>query len=263
MEIYQVDSFCKDLFSGNPAAVCLMEEWPKDELMQNIASENGVAETAFCVKESDHYHIRWFTPTIEVDLCGHATLATAHVLFEHKVYEDDTIVFTSRSGELRVTKNKDLLTLDFPADDWKRIDVKDEMYHWFSTKPIEAYQGKTDYLLIFSSEADIANIVANLSLLEQLKEVRGIIVSAKGDTVDFVSRFFAPQSGIPEDMVTGSAHTILTPYWSQKLGKNELVALQLSSRKGYLYCKDEGKRIKISGKAKTFLVGQIAETIFF
>jgi PhzF family phenazine biosynthesis protein len=262
MEIYQVDAFCKEVFSGNPAAVCLMESWPKDELMQNIAAENHLAETAFCVRENDHYRIRWFTPSIEVDLCGHGTLATAHVLFEHKSYEDGTIVFTSRSGELSVTKNKDLLTLDFPVDDWKRIEVREEMHHWFSAKPIEAYRGKTDYLLIFSSEADIANIVADLSLLEQLKEVRGVIVSAKGDTVDFVSRFFAPQSGIPEDMVTGSAHTSLTPYWSQRLGKNELVALQLSRRKGYLYCKDEGNRIKISGKAKTFFVGRIEETNF-
>ncbi len=262
MELYQVDAFCKDLFSGNPAGVCLMDEWPKDELMQNIAFENGIAETAFCVKENDHYHIRWFTPIIEVDLCGHATLATAHVLFEYKDYSNETILFSSRSGELRVTKNKELLTLDFPADNWNRIELREEMHLWFSAKPIEAYRTKTDYLLIFSSESDIANIVADFHLLGQLKEVRGIIVSAKGDTVDFVSRFFAPQSGIPEDMVTGSAHTSLTPYWSQKLDKNELVALQLSSRKGYLYCKDEGSRIKISGKAKTFSVGQIDETNF-
>src|SRR6266498_3298216 len=134
MEIYKVDAFCKNIFSGNPAAVCLLEDWPEDELMQNIAAENNLAETAFCVRGKDHYHIRWFTPSVEVDLCGHATLAAAHVLFEHKRYSRDTIVFTSRSGELRVTKNKNLLTLDFPVDDWKRIKLSDEMYHWFSAK---------------------------------------------------------------------------------------------------------------------------------
>ena len=263
MELYKVNAFCKDIFSGNPAAVCLLEHWPEDELMQNIAAENNLADTAFCVREKDHYHIRWFTPLVEVNLCGHATLAAAYVLFDQKGYSRDTIVFTSRSGELKVTKTETLLTLDFPADDWERIELNDEMYRWFSTKPIEAYRGKTDYLLIFSSEAEIENIVANLPALERLKEVRGVIVSAKGNTVDFVSRFFAPQSGITEDPVTGSAHTTLTQYWSRKLGKEELTAVQLSARKGYLYCKDEGRRIKISGRAKIFLVGQIEETIFF
>lgn len=263
MEVYKVNAFCKNIFSGNPAAVCFMEDWPEDELMQNIAAENNLADTAFCVREKDHYHIRWFTPSVEVDLCGHATLATAHVLFDHKGYSPGTIVFTSRSGELKVTKNKNLLTLDLPADDWERIELNDEMYHWFTAKPVEAYRGKTDYLLIFSTQAEIENIVANLPVLERLKEVRGVIVSAKGDTVDFVSRFFAPQSGIPEDPVTGSAHTTLTQYWSWKLGKEELTAVQLSARRGYLYCKDEGRRIKISGRAKIFLVGQIEETILF
>ena len=262
MDIYKVNAFCDNIFSGNPAAVCLIEGWLEDELMQNIATENNLAATAFCVREKDHYHIRWFTPLVEVDLCGHATLATAHVLFDLKGHSPDTIMFTSRSGELKVTKNKNLLTLDLPADNWQRIELQDEMYHWFSAKPVEAYRGKTDYLLIFSNQTEIENILPNLPVLESLKEVRGIIVSAKGDTVDFVSRFFAPQSGIPEDPATGSAHTTLTQYWSWKLRKEELTAVQLSSRRGYFYCKVEGRRIKVSGRAKIFLVGHVAETIF-
>lgn len=256
-EIYQVDAFCDELFSGNPAAVCPLDKWPEDRLMQNIAAENNLAETAFYVKEDDHFHIRWFTPTVEVDLCGHATLATAHVIFNHKEFAGDTIRFSSRSGELRVKRSEDQLTLDFPADILTPIAVTDEMSYWFSVRPIEAYKGKTDYLLIFPKEADIANAQANLPILERLKEARGVIISAKGNEVDFVSRFFAPQSGVAEDPVTGSAHTTLTPYWSAKLGKKELSARQLSARKGYLQCVTNGDRIEISGKAKTYLIGKI------
>jgi PhzF family phenazine biosynthesis protein len=257
MEFYHVDAFCKDVFSGNPAGVCIMDQWIADELMQNIAAENNLAETAFCVKENDVYHIRWFTPSVEVDLCGHATMATAHVLFEHKNIEAGVISFTSKSGELKVSRTIKMLTLDFPADESKEIAITHEMNQWFDKKPLEAYKGKTDYLLIFSSEEEIKNMVPNLPAIEKLKDVRGVIVSAKADYVDFVSRFFAPQSGIPEDPVTGSAHTTLAPYWSKKLNRNAFNALQLSPRKGYLQCRYEGARVKISGIAKTYLKGEI------
>jgi PhzF family phenazine biosynthesis protein len=257
-ELYQVDAFCKDLFSGNPAGVCPMGSWPEDKVMQDIAAENNLAETAFFVKNGNQYEIRWFTPAVEVDLCGHATMAAAHVLFNHKGYKEDTITFMSpRSGELRVTKTADGLTLDFPVDDLEPVNITKEMFHCFKALPIEAYRGKTDYMFVFPNETDIANIQADLTEIAKYTDARGIIVTAKGQSADFVSRFFAPQSGIPEDPVTGSAHTTLTPYWSKILGKNEMSALQLSSRKGFLKCINKGARIEISGKAKTFFAGQM------
>jgi PhzF family phenazine biosynthesis protein len=275
-DIYQIDAFCKDLFSGNPAAVCPLAAWPAETLMQQIAAENNLAETAFYVAEGDHFRIRWFTPTVEVDLCGHATLAAAHVLFHHKSFTGDIVRFASRSGELLVKKEGDRLTLDFPADTLTPIPVTEEMYTWFDKRPEEAYKGKTDYMLVFGSQTDIANIQPNMPVLEKLTEARGVIVTAKGDgsddsataktgrganpsgdTLDFVSRFFGPQSGVPEDPVTGSAHTTLTPYWSKRLGKKDLTAQQLSARKGYLRCKDAGARIEISGLAKTYLIGRL------
>lgn len=256
-EIFQVDAFCQSLFSGNPAGVCPMESWPEDKIMQEIAAENNLAETAFFVKSGNQYHIRWFTPAVEVDLCGHATMAAAHVLFNHKGHQEDTITFTSRSGELKVAKTDGGLTLDFPVDDLNPITITDDMFQCFGAIPIEAYRGKTDYMFVFPNESDITNINANLTEIAKYKNIRGIIVTAKGDKVDFVSRFFAPQSGIPEDPVTGSAHTTLTPYWSKKLGKDEMTALQLSPRKGFLKCKNLGERIQISGTAKTFMAGRM------
>jgi PhzF family phenazine biosynthesis protein len=297
IELYQVDAFCKDLFSGNPAAVCPLTAWPADALMQQIAAENNLSETAFYVQEpahaegnhaqrdhaegahpeGGHYHIRWFTPTVEVDLCGHATLATAHVIFNHKGFKGDTIKFASRSGELKVSTANGQLTLDFPADTITPIPVTDAMCLWFDKRPEEAYKGKTDYMLVFAQEADIVNLQPNLAVIEKLTESRGVIATAPGDsaakgaaaskgdakvdpnseTVDFVSRFFGPQSGVPEDPVTGSAHTTLTPYWSKRLGKKDLTAQQRSARKGFLQCRDAGDRIAISGQAKTFLVGRL------
>jgi PhzF family phenazine biosynthesis protein len=256
-KIYQVDSFCKALFSGNPAAVCPLESWLEDQTMKNIAAENNLAETTFYVKERDGYRIRWFSPETEIDLCGHATLAAAHVLFYHEGFSGTTISFASCSGELRVIKKGDQLILDFPTDDIKQVEVTAEMLQWFSTKPSEAYKGRSDYMLVFGSEAEVAGIRANLAVLKELTDCRGVIVTAKGETVDFVSRFFAPQSGIPEDQVTGSAHTTLTPYWSRRLQQNELEAVQLSPRKGFLHCKNAGKRTEIGGQAKTYLIGEI------
>jgi PhzF family phenazine biosynthesis protein len=278
LPIYQVDAFCESLFSGNPAAICPLASWLPDALMQNIAAENNLAETAFYVREKDHFHIRWFTPAIEVDLCGHATLAAAHVLLTHEGYTGNTIVFDSRSGELKVTRDQprstddpdrlspapdhltqapDRLTLDFPADTLQPVAITAAMRRWFPTQPIEAYKGNSDYMLVFSAEADIANMIPDLAAIKNVTEARGIIVTAKGDSVDFVSRFFAPQSGIDEDPATGSAHTTLTPYWAEKLGKQQLTALQLSPRKGYLQCTAAGNRVMISGKAKTYLIGQL------
>lgn len=258
LEIFKIDAFCRDVFTGNPAAVCPLEHWLDETLMQNIAAENNLAETAFYVPKADQYEIRWFTPTVEVDLCGHATLAAAHVLFNHKNIAMQTITFFShRSGALMVSREGSGLTLNFPADELNAIPVTEQMYSWFSLQPVEAYKGKTDYMLVFESEDDILALNPNLSVIGNLKEARGVIATAKGNKVDFVSRFFAPQSGIVEDPVTGSAHTSLTPYWSKKLNKTELSAIQLSARRGYLKCKNLGERIAIGGNSKTFLQGQI------
>lgn len=257
LKSYQVDAFTDKIFSGNPAAVCPLESWLPDSVMQNIALENNLAETAFYVKQGNEYLIRWFTPTVEVDLCGHATLATAHVLYQHEGYSGDEIIFNSpRSGVLKVYRNENLLTLDFPTDTLSKIQWFNEMNAGFNLIPLEGYKGKTDYLLVFENEEQIKNIQPNYPVIATWK-VRGVIVTAKGKEVDFVSRFFAPQSGVNEDPVTGSAHTTLTPYWAEKLGKTELSAIQLSNRKGYLTCKYMGDRVHISGQAKTYLIGEI------
>lgn len=255
--IYQVDAFCKNLFSGNPAAVCPLTSWLPEAQLQQIAAENNLAETAFYVPSADGFHIRWFTPTTEVDLCGHATLASAHVLFHHEGFKGDEILFQSKSGILRVLKKGDNLCLDFPVDPLKPIAINAAMQAGLGFPIIEAYQGKTDYLFIFENEQQIRDIPIALDKIALLTEVRGIIISAPGDSVDFVSRFFAPQSGIPEDPVTGSAHTSLSLYWAKKLGKNSFSAIQLSERKGYLTCTLKGDRVLIAGTAKTYLKGEI------
>ena len=211
-KIYQIDAFTDKLFSGNPAAVCPLTDWLDDDLMQNIASENNLAETAFYVKEGNQYSIRWFTPSTEVDLCGHATLAAAFVLFNYENHTGDTIHFFSpRSGSLTVSKTNKLLTLNFPSDIYKEVPVTENIIKGFNIKPQLAFKGKTDYVLIFESESEIKNSVPNLPEIAKLGG-RGVIISSKGDKVDFVSRFFTPQAGIDEDPVTGSAHTTLTPF---------------------------------------------------
>lgn len=256
IKLYQVDAFTDKLFSGNPAAVCPLEEWLPEKLMQQIAEENNLAETAFFVKEGEDYRIRWFTPTVEVDLCGHATLATAHVLFRYLDYPYDEIRFASRSGVLRVTREQDRLTLDFPADRLTRVEAFPELKAAFSEEPQEVYKGKTDYMLVLADEAQILNLQPDIRAIARIP-ARGVIVTAKGNEVDFVSRFFGPQSGIDEDPATGSAHTTLTPYWAQRLGKNELTAVQLSSRRGYFTCTWQGDRVAISGQARCYMVGEI------
>jgi PhzF family phenazine biosynthesis protein len=257
LRIYHVDAFTDKVFSGNPAAVCPLDKWLIDSTMQNIAMENNLAETAFYVKKDDGILIRWFTPVTEVDLCGHATLASAYVLFNLENYHGNKIHFNSlRSGMLTVEKRGNLLSLNFPADIFEPINASGELTDGFDIMPKEVYRGKTDYMLVFESEDQIKKINPGFDRISKLN-ARGVIVTAKGDKVDFVSRFFAPRSGINEDPVTGSSHTTLIPYWAQKLGKNELSAMQLSARKGYLLCKYLNDRVEISGKGKLYLTGEI------
>jgi len=257
MKLYQVDAFTDKVFSGNPAAVVPLARWADERWMQQVAMENNLAETAFFVKNEHGYEIRWFTPTVEVDLCGHATLAAAHVIFSHQQYAGSEIHFhSSRSGMLKVFKHNEFLTLDFPTDHIQQISVTPELIKCFNTKPKEAYKGKTDFMFVFANERQVQELQPDMQLISKLA-CRGVIVTATGNTVDFVSRFFAPQSGIPEDPVTGSAHTTLTPYWANQYSKTELTAMQLSVRKGYLKCKHLGERVHISGQARTYLVGDI------
>lgn len=257
MKIYQIDAFTHTLFSGNPAAVCPLKNWLTDDLMQKIASENNLAETAFYVQEENRFVIRWFTPTNEVDLCGHATLAAAYVLLHHEGYEGDTIHFYSpRSGNLMVSQKDSYLTLNFPSDELTTVPMTEELTNCFDREPVLAFKGKTDYLLVFETEEDIREVKPHLEVISKL-DARGLIISAKGNVVDFVSRFFAPQVGIPEDPVTGSAHTTLIPYWSAQLNKTEMSAMQLSQRSGFLRCTYLNDRVEISGTAKLYLIGEI------
>ncbi len=256
LKIYQVDAFANKVFAGNPAAVCPLQQWLPDQVMQNIAMENCLAETAFYVNEKEGLRIRWFTPTVEVDLCGHATLATAFVLFNYENYQGSAIAFNSRSGLLTVTKSGETLTLDFPVDTLNEVSSIPALEEGLGVKSAKTLKGKTDYMLVYEREEQIQNMRPNFKLIGTV-EARGIIVTAKGNQVDFVSRFFGPQSGIDEDPVTGSAHTSLTPYWAKVLNKTEFNALQLSQRIGKLKCKLLGDRVEISGTAKLYLIGKI------
>lgn len=258
IKLFQVDSFTDKVFSGNPAAICPLEHWLDDDILQKIAMENNLAETAYIINKVDHYEIRWFTPAVEVDLCGHATLAAAHVLYNHLNFKGSQIRFISpRSGLLNVTREGDLLTLDFPADTIEEVGAKSDLIDAVGIKPIEVYKGKTDYMVVLENEAQIRNFKPDFNAIQRLKDCRGLIITAKGDQSDFVSRFFAPQSGINEDPVTGSAHTSLTPYWSKKLNKTTLTAIQLSERMGHLTCTFKGDRVDISGNAVSYLIGEI------
>ena len=257
IKIYQIDAFADKIFSGNPAAVCPLDNWLPDETMQSIAMENNLAEAAFYVNEKEGLRIRWFTPTVEVDLCGHATLATAFVLFNHENYVGDKIIFNSRSGPLTVTKAGEVLTLNFPVDTLVEVPAIPVLEQGLGAKPLKTFKGKTDYMLVFENEYLIKNMNPDFKLIGTV-DARGIIVTAKGDTVDFVSRFFGPQSGMDEDPVTGSAHTSLSPYWATVLSKTDFSAIQLSTRQGKLKCKLVGDRVEISGTAKSYLTGTIS-----
>ena len=256
LPIFQVDAFTETLFKGNPAAVVPLEEWPERKLMQSIAMENNLSETAFFVPSKLGFEIRWFTPVSEVKLCGHATLATAHVIFEEAGYPQNEISFGSLSGMLKVRKSGSFLQLDFPVDKISTVDAPNPLIQALGKLPKACYKGKTDYLLLYDNEKEIEELSPNFTTLAK-NNARGIIATAPGTEVDFVSRFFAPAVGINEDPVTGSAHTMLTPFWAQKTGKKELKARQLSRRRGELVCTLEGDRVLIAGKAKTFLRGEI------
>ena len=254
--IYQVDAFTDHLFGGNPAAVCPLTDWISDHVMQNIAMENNLAETAFIVKGKNQFHIRWFTPLVEVDLCGHATLASAHVIYQFLDWKESKIQLHSRSGELLVQKNGDLITLNFPSDSFQKVTPPPFLIESLNVTPLEIYLGKTDYLIVVNSQKEVEQLNPDFGLMKK-SECRGVMVTAIGNESDFVSRFFAPMVGVNEDAVTGSAHTTLIPYWSKKLNKTEMTAIQLSKRTGHLFCKYLGDRIEISGNAVTYMIGEI------
>jgi PhzF family phenazine biosynthesis protein len=255
--MFQIDAFTEELFRGNPAGVCPLESWLPDDLMQKIAMENNLAETAFYVRTGDRFRIRWFTPAAEVDLCGHATLASAHVIFNIDRFPGALIELDSRSGVLRVRRDGDLLTLDFPADPIHPVAPPAGLNESLGAPPLEVLRGKTDYLAVFGTEEEIIALNPDFRKLKAI-EARGVICTARGRAVDFVSRFFAPQVGIDEDPVTGSAHTSLAPYWAEKLGRTEMSAMQLSPRRGWLKVKIVGHRVEIGGKARAYLEGRIA-----
>jgi len=258
LSLYQLDAFTDKVFGGNPAAVVPLTSWLPDETMQAIAAENNLAETAFYVPTEAGFHIRWFTPTVEVDLCGHATLASAYVLFFLENYAHDEINFDSRSGILNVRKEGDWLVLNFPADSIHKqlLSPPALLEALGEISPVEILRGKTDFMAVLESEEQVRTLQPDIIVLSTLP-VRGIIITAPGDSVDFVSRFFAPQSGIAEDPVTGSAHTTLIPYWADKLGKTEMEALQVSARGGVLKTKLIGDRVEIAGQVKLYLRGTI------
>jgi len=253
--LHQIDAFADGVFSGNPAAVCPLEEWVPDDLMQAIAMENNLSETAFFVKSGESYHIRWFTPVAEVSLCGHATLASAYVLFNEGRVEGDEVRLQSLSGELRVTRAGELLTLDFPAQLGGPCAIPEGLAEALGTTPLEVYRAM-DYMAVFESEDQVRSLEPDVAALRRL-DLRGVIVTAPGREVDFVSRFFAPKFGVNEDPVTGSAHCKLAPYWAVRLGKNRLTARQLSKRGGSLVCEVAGDRVLISGRAVPYLKGTI------
>jgi PhzF family phenazine biosynthesis protein len=263
LKIYQADAFTSRLFGGNPAAIVPLTDWLPDDTMQAIAAENNLAETAFIVPtdgEKSDFHIRWFTPAIEVRLCGHATLAAAHILYEHLAYQKEGVRFDSLSGVLSVSKKEKIYTLDFPTDILRGVSLDspeaETIRKGLNINPLEILRGSDDFMAVVSCEADVQALSPDFSILKTLNS-RGLIVTAKGDSVDFVSRCFFPQSGIDEDPVTGSAHTALIPYWAEKLGKPKLIARQISSRIGELTCHLKGDRVEISGEAVTYLVGDI------
>ena len=253
---YQVDAFTSVLFGGNPAGVCPLEDWLPDPTMQKIAMENNLSETAFFVKKEGHFHIRWFTPTVEVNLCGHATLASAHVIYNHLGFTGGKITFESKSGILNVSREGDLLVLDFPSNKPQRTSLPQDFVHALNITPLQCCRGTDDYLLLYKSQREIEMLIPDFRKLEKV-DARAVIVTAPGDKADFVSRFFAPRVGVDEDPVTGSAHTVLIPFWAEKLGKTELQAMQLSRRGGSLFCRLRGDRVDIGGKAVTYLNGEI------
>ncbi len=255
LKYFQVDAFTKQMFKGNPAGVCLLDHWFSDDILQKIAFENNLSETAFIVKISSGYELRWFTPIKEIELCGHATLASAWVIFNHIDSTLSKIYFSTKSGTLIVIRQNNSLEMDFPSRKINQVDPPKSLVKGLGMTPLETYLS-VDYMAVFDTELDVRNISPNMQLLENLDCV-GIIVTAPGNDSDFVSRFFAPRYGVNEDPVTGSAHCLLTPYWSKHLGKTTLHAKQISARGGELTCKNRNDRITLTGECVTFLEGTI------
>ncbi len=254
MPYFEVDAFASKPFHGNPAGVCPLANWLPDATMQSIAAENNLSETAFFVPRGNDYELRWFTPKVEMDLCGHATLASAFILFSELGFRGDSVRFHTRSGILSVTREDDVLTLDFPSRPPASCTVPEALIRSLGRKPVEVLKAR-DYFVIFATEDDVRSLQPDFAGLGTLDA--SVIVTAPGSDCDFVSRFFAPTAGIPEDPVTGSAHCTLIPYWSQRLGKAKLFARQISKRGGELFCSDAGERVRIGGKAVLYLKGEI------
>ena len=257
MQYYVVDAFTDRLFSGNSAGVCLLDSWPDDAVMQSIAMENNLSETAFLVRESSGaYGLRWFAPETEIDLCGHATLASAYVLMNEVRAVSGTVEFHTISGTLTVSKNGDVFTMDFPSRPPVPCEVPPLLEQALGASVLEAHASR-DLLVLLESEDAVRNLRPDISLLKQLKDVFAVVVTARGTDCDFVSRFFAPGAGIPEDPVTGSSHSTLIPFWHARLGKKQMIARQLSARGGTLMCEYCGERVKIGGTAVCYLRGEI------
>lgn len=253
--LYQIDAFTNTLFKGNPAAVCPLESWPDDKVLADIAAENNLSETAFFVKEGNGYRLRWFTPEVEVDLCGHATLAAAFVIFNYLHPSLSLVEFETMSGKLTVEREADLLSMDFPSRKPIPCIPPPDLLKGLGGNPVEILKSR-DYFVVYSSEEEVRVLAPDMNLLKGL-DALGIIVTAKGDRSDFVSRFFAPGAGIAEDPVTGSAHSSLIPYWSEKFKRMQLHALQISKRGGELFCELRGDRVRIAGNAVTYLIGNV------
>ena len=254
--IYQVDAFTLGPFSGNPAAVCPLDAWLDGATLQSIAAENNLSETAFIVASERGYDLRWFTPAIEVDLCGHATLAAAYVVLNHLQPGLDSVAFETASGTLTVSRDGDRLSMDFPSRAPTPVAVSQELSDALGEAPSEVHMSR-DILAVFDDEAAVRRLSPDQARLLALDEGLGVIASASGNSVDFVSRFFVPKAGIAEDPVTGSAHCTLVPFWAERLGKSKLVAHQVSSRGGELHCEHRGERVIISGRCHLFLTGTI------
>ena len=257
LELYQIDAFTDKTFGGNPACVVPLTHWLADDILLKITKENAVAETAFFVDKGDKIHLRWFTPDIEMDLCGHATLATAHCLKSILKYPKDKIIFETLSGDLTVLVEDDLYHLDFPSRMPLVSQLPETIFKALNIPPKEVYKAR-DYLLVYDTQKEIEEIKINRHMFDKINlNPGGVIVTAKGENCDFVSRFFTPQASILEDPVTGSAHCSLTPFWSSRLKKNQLYALQISDRGGTLQCQNKKDRVLISGKAKTYSIGTL------
>ena len=255
LKLYQIDAFATKVFEGNPACVMPLISWLDDALMQKIAMENNLSETAFFVPKGEDFEIRWFTPSKEVNLCGHATLASAYVLFELLDYDRDSIVFHSKSGALHIKRENDLISMDFPSEPPISCKTPSAIIEAFGIEPVEVLKS-VDYIVVFENETDIRAIKPNYEALKKL-DLRGVCITTTDTKYDFVSRFFAPNYGVDEDSVTGSAYTQLMPYWTKRLGKDKLFSKQVSMRGGELMCEHKGERIMIAGKCVSYMVGDV------